>query len=77
MPSQVGSRLAPSDLPMFVNTMWCSISRLIGTGLPFASTTSTLMLVTKPSTSGFGTLKISSLVSTWNGATVIGPMRQR
>jgi hypothetical protein len=31
------------------------------------------MLVTNPSTSGFGMPSWISLVSTWKGATVIGP----
>ena len=53
--------------------MWCSISRLIGIGVPSASTTSVSMFVTKPSTSGFGMSSWISLVSTWKGATVIGP----
>ena len=53
--------------------MWWSISRLIGIGAPFASTTSVSMLVTKPSTSGLGMPSWISFVSTWNGATVIGP----
>ena len=53
--------------------MWCSIRRRMGIGLPLASTTSVSMFVTKPSTSGFGIPNWTSLVSTWNGATVIGP----
>jgi hypothetical protein len=62
-----------SGLPRFANTMWCSISRLIGIGAPSASTTSTCMLVTNPFTSGLGIPSWISLVSTWKGATVMGP----
>ena len=54
MPSQVPSCFSPNVRPELRKTMWCSISRLIGTGFPAASTTSTSMWVTKPSTFGSG-----------------------
>ena len=60
VPGQVGF-----GWPIETKTMWCSISRWIGTGLPSGLMTFTLMPVMNPST--FGRLTRSSVCRTSYG----------
>ena len=69
----VWSRLAPSRAPKLWKTTWWSISRSMGTCLPFALTTSTSMRVTNPSIFGSGASKSTSVCLTSYPATLIGP----